>query len=53
VVLDLPGWVETFLGDPGRTYPTGEDRMRLVIELSRLNVGQGTGETFGAGVFDL
>jgi hypothetical protein len=27
--------------------------MRLVIELSRLNVGQGTGETFGAGVFDL
>jgi len=27
--------------------------MRLVIELSRLNVGQGIGETFGAGVLDL
>jgi tRNA(Arg) A34 adenosine deaminase TadA len=53
VVLDLPGWVERFLGDPSRTYPTEEDRMRLVIELSRSNVEQGTGGPFGAGVFDL
>jgi tRNA(Arg) A34 adenosine deaminase TadA len=45
--------VEKFHDDPGRTYPTEEDRMRLVIELSRLNAEQGTGETFGAGVFDL
>jgi tRNA(Arg) A34 adenosine deaminase TadA len=53
VVLDLPAWVEEFLHDPDRSYPTEEDRMRLVIELSRLNVDHGTGGPFGAGVFDL
>lgn len=53
VVLDLPGWVEVFLPDPDRSYPTREERMRLVIELSRLNVGHGTGGPFGAGIFDL
>ena len=53
VTLDLPGWVEEFLEDPDRSYPKEEDRMRLVIELSRLNVVRGTGGPFGAGVFDL
>jgi tRNA(Arg) A34 adenosine deaminase TadA len=53
VVLGLPGWVEEFLPDPGREYPTEEDRMRLAIELSRLNVERRTGEPFGAAVFDL
>jgi tRNA(Arg) A34 adenosine deaminase TadA len=53
VVLDLPAWVEEFLPGPERSYPTEEDRMRLVIELSRLNVGHGTGGPFGAGIFDL
>jgi tRNA(Arg) A34 adenosine deaminase TadA len=53
VTLDLPGWVEEFLEDPNRSYPTEEDRMRLVIELSRLNVVHETGGPFGAGVFDL
>src|SRR5215210_9016896 len=53
VVLGLPGWVEELLSDPGREYPTVEDRMRLVIELSRRNVAHGTGGPFGAGVFDL
>jgi tRNA(Arg) A34 adenosine deaminase TadA len=53
VVLGLPGWVEELLADPDREYPTEEDRMRLVIELSRLNVVHGTGGPFGAGVFDL
>lgn len=38
---------------PDREYPTQEDRMRLVIELSRSNVDQGTGGLFGAGIFDL
>ncbi|HET7480475.1 MAG TPA: nucleoside deaminase, partial [Rubrobacteraceae bacterium] len=36
-----------------REYPTEEDRMRLVIELSRLNVEHGTGGPFGAAIFDL
>ena len=53
VVLGLPAWVEELVPDPDREYPTEEDRMRLVIELSRSNVEHGTGGPFGAGVFDL
>ncbi len=53
VTLGLPGWVDEFFSEPDRAYPTEEDRMRLVIELSRLNVERGTGGPFGAGVFDL
>jgi tRNA(Arg) A34 adenosine deaminase TadA len=45
--------VEDLLSDPGREYPTEEDRMRLVVELSRSNVAHGTGGPFGAGIFDL
>ncbi len=51
--VSLPGWVEELLSDPGREYPTEEDRMRLVVELSRSNVDHGTGGPFGAGIFDL
>lgn len=52
VTLVLPGWVEELLPDPERTYPTEEDRMRLVVELSRLNVERGTGGPFGAAIFE-
>jgi tRNA(Arg) A34 adenosine deaminase TadA len=52
VMLELPGWVEEFLPDPGGAYPTQEDRMPLVIELSRLNVERGTGGPFGAAIFE-
>jgi hypothetical protein len=52
-MVSLSGWVEEFFTDPGREYPTEEDRMRLVIELSRSNVDHGTGGPFGAGIFDL
>jgi tRNA(Arg) A34 adenosine deaminase TadA len=52
VTLGLPGWVEELLSDPERTYPTEEDRMRLVVELSRLNVERGTGGPFGAAIFE-
>ena len=52
VTLELPGWVEELLSDPGGTYPTEEDRMRLVVELSRLNVERGTGGPFGAAIFE-
>ena len=51
VNLSLPAWVEE-LTEPGAVYPTTEDRMRLVVELSRLNVHHGTGGPFGAAVFD-
>ncbi|HYQ85326.1 MAG TPA: nucleoside deaminase [Rubrobacter sp.] len=52
VTLELPGWVEELLPDPKGTYPTEEDRMRLVVELSRLNVEHGTGGPFGAAIFE-
>ena len=50
VALRLPGWVENTLAD--RVYPTVEDRMRLAVELSRLNVRHGTGGPFGAAIFE-
>lgn len=53
VDFELPGWVEELVGDPERGYPTEEDRMRLAVELSRLNVEHGTGGPFGSAVFDL
>ena len=53
VSLDLTGGVEEYVSDLVRIYPTEEDRMRFVIELSRLNVIHGTGGPFGAGIFDL
>jgi tRNA(Arg) A34 adenosine deaminase TadA len=52
VTLELPGWVEELLPDSRGTYPTEEDRMRLVVELSRLNVERGTGGPFGAAIFE-
>ena len=52
VTFELPGWVEELLPHPGGTYPTEEDRMRLVVELSRLNVERGTGGPFGAAIFE-
>ena len=48
----LPDWVGEFLSGPGQVYQTIEERMRLVIELSRLNVVYDTGGPFGAGIFD-
>lgn len=51
-VLRLPDWVEEFVSEPDKVYPTIEDRMRLIIELSRLNVAHETGGPFGAGIFN-
>ncbi len=50
VTLRLPDWVEDFAED--RIYPTVEDRMRLVVELSRQNVQRSTGGPFGAAIFE-
>jgi tRNA(Arg) A34 adenosine deaminase TadA len=52
VKLRLPDWVEELIPDQTRSYQTDEDRMRLVVELSRLNVERGTGGPFGAAVFE-
>jgi tRNA(Arg) A34 adenosine deaminase TadA len=52
VTLELPDWVEKLVPDPDRAYPTEEDRMRLAVELSRLNAERGTGGPFGAAIFE-
>lgn len=51
VTLRLPDWVGGLISG-GATYTMPEDRMRFVVELSRLNVRNGTGGPFGAAVFE-
>jgi len=48
----LPDWVDGFLAEAGSCFPTAEDRMGLVIGLSRRNVDEATGGPFGAAVFE-
>lgn len=48
----LPDWVEPFLKQSPQMFPTIEERMRLVIQLSRRNVENRLGGPFGAAVFD-
>ena len=50
--LSLPDWLQEYVENSGGVYQTIEDRMRLVVELSRMNVRQETGGPFGAAVFD-
>jgi tRNA(Arg) A34 adenosine deaminase TadA len=50
--IDLPPWVEEFLGRAPEVFPTDEERIRLAISLARQNVEQQTGGPFGAAVFD-
>lgn len=52
VTLSLPGWVDEFVADRDTTFSEVEDRMRFAVELSRLNVRNGTGGPFGAAVFE-
>ena len=52
VTLRLPGWVGELSPDGDRVYRTVEERMRFAVELSRLNVGYGTGGPFGAAIFE-
>jgi tRNA(Arg) A34 adenosine deaminase TadA len=52
VVLELPHWAESFLAKSPKAFPTIEERMQLVIALSRLNIEHKTGGPFGAAVFD-
>ena len=50
VAIVLPEWIGEAV-EWERPYPTVEDRMRLVIRLSRENVLRGSGGPFGAAVF--
>jgi tRNA(Arg) A34 adenosine deaminase TadA len=52
VTLQLPAWIDAFLPDPTRRYPTAEERMRLVIDLAREHIRRGTGGPFAAAIFN-
>lgn len=52
LVLHLPEWLGEVLREHNPVFATREDRMRFVIELSRLNVEHRTGGPFGAGIFE-
>jgi len=52
LVLQLPDWMEEFIAGAERIFASIEERMRLVITLSRLNIEHKTGGPFGAAVFE-
>ena len=52
IVLALPGWVGPFLERAPAVFENIEDRMRLAIKLSELNVKNKTGGPFGAAIFE-
>jgi tRNA(Arg) A34 adenosine deaminase TadA len=49
--LECPQWITDFLQQQPTTFPIPEMRMELVTTLSTLNIEQGTGGPFGAGIF--
>lgn len=50
--IAYPPWVSDSI-DFGRTYARDDEKMRLAIEVSRLNVQHQTGGPFGAAIFEL
>lgn len=52
IAIRFPAWVKPFLDGLPQIFPSREDRMRLTIELSNLNVRHASGGPFGAAVFD-
>src|SRR3972149_5393340 len=50
VTITLPPWAESAV-DWDRRYETDDEKMRLTVALSRLNVEHETGGPFGAAVF--
>ena len=51
LTIEFPAWLDELV-DRNRVYHGDEDRMRLVIDLSRENVLRDTGGPFGAAVFE-
>jgi tRNA(Arg) A34 adenosine deaminase TadA len=52
ITVTLPPWVAEFLGAGVLICRSVEERMQLVIALSRLNILHDTGGPFGAAVFE-
>lgn len=53
IQLCPPDWLGRFMADHQQAYTTVEARMRLVIELARLNIEHQTGGPFGAAIFNM
>lgn len=51
--ITLPSWINDFLPPKEKIYPTMQERMKFVIELSKHNIEQNTGGPFGAAIFDI
>jgi len=51
VHVEYPNWVAATV-DWDRIYGSDEERMRLAITVSRINVERGTGGPFGAAIFE-
>ncbi len=49
--LHLPDWLEERISREKHSFATVEERMRFVIELSRLNIQYKTGGPFAAAIF--
>jgi tRNA(Arg) A34 adenosine deaminase TadA len=52
-ILRLPDWLKKHTASKKLSLATVEERMSLVIELSRLNVYYKTGGPFGAAIFNM
>jgi tRNA(Arg) A34 adenosine deaminase TadA len=52
VSISLPDWIEPELNKHPKVFPTLENRMRLVIRFSQMNIAKQTGGPFAAGVFE-
>jgi tRNA(Arg) A34 adenosine deaminase TadA len=52
IVLELPGWLDSFLAAQSQSRGTIEQRMQFAIDLAGLNVRHKTGGPFGAAVFE-
>ena len=52
VHLSLPEWMSGFVSDLKESYPSDEDKMRMVLDLAIRNVEESTGGPFGAAIFD-
>jgi tRNA(Arg) A34 adenosine deaminase TadA len=52
IVLELPAWIEPFVGRERPESDSIEERMRFAIALAQANVEHGTGGPFGAAVFE-
>lgn len=50
IQIDYPRWVDEVV-DWNRPYRSDEDKMRLAIEVARVNVERGTGGPFGAAIY--